>query len=256
MNLDRNNFNDARINIGESEQLYEIEEINRREKWDQNLKENKLSGNALNIQKYNNAENQNLGDKNVQLERTEDEEENRKRKKKRKKKKWNKLITKGSVSSFEGPRLSRRDSEHLRKLKHHFVSDDNYNDNESRSRLFDEKSESHDAVENEYTNDRTLYDKPRKKKKKILDLKKTSSKVGIVNQDALPPIQADTVDDSTNEHTHERNEPSIPSNTGDVLSGSTSSLISSAKDSTSTNFQKPLRFCVWITRFPLISFCK
>ena len=219
---------------------------------DKNWKYNGFNEEGLTTQKYNDAENKYLGDEDVQIERTENEEENiKKKKKKSKKKKWNKLLSKGSVSSFEGPSIVRRDSEHLRKLKHHFVNDVEYDGNEIRS--YYEKGGEQDTIE--YVRPSGDQNRKKRKKKKIIDLKKTSSKVGIVlNQNA---IQTDTFDAGVHEHTHERKEPSLGSSDKvDALSGSTVSLISSTKESTSTNFKKPLRFCVWITRFPLISFCK
>ena len=221
---------------------------------DKNWKYNEFNEEGLTTQKYNDAENKYLGDEDVQIERTENEEENiKKKKKKSKKKKWNKLLSKGSVSSFEGPSIVRRDSEHLRKLKHHFVNDVEYDGNEIRS--YYKKGGAHDIID--YDIPPGDQNRKKKKKKKIIDLKKTSSKVGIVNQNASPSIQTDTFDAGVHEHTHERKEPSLGSSDKvDALSGSTVSLISSTKGSTSTNFKKPLRFCVWITRFPLISFCK
>ena len=211
---------------------------------------NELNNADFDFEKYNDVE----SDKNGKLGRAESLEGiSKKMKKKRKKKKWNKLISQGSVSSFEGSSIVRRDTEQLRKLKHHFVNDVDYDHDEVTP--YYEKGGAYDKIEY----DRPLGDEKRKKKKKkkIIDLKKTSSKVGIVNHDDFPPIQPDTFGASVREHAHEQHEPSVSSeNKGDTLSGSTVSLISSTKEPTSTTFPKPLRFCVWITHYPLISFCK
>ena len=97
----------------------------------------------------------------------------------------------------------------------------------------------------------------RKKKKRLLDLKKSSSKVGFQQTDIIPPIHA-----IVNHKLHENkdDEESLRSqvNSNAVRSqaartDSRCSLVSSCKED---DYKKPLRFCVWITRFPVLSFCK
>ena len=95
---------------------------------------------------------------------------------------------------------------------------------------------------------------PVKRKKKKSLLKKTSSKVGFLHVDSLPPITENRLDKT--ETGGQTSQPEIPfpgEESAAQRADSTCSLVSSCKE---TSFQKPLRFCVWITRFPLLSFCK
>ena len=97
----------------------------------------------------------------------------------------------------------------------------------------------------------------RKKKKRLLDLKKSSSKVGFQQTDIIPPIHAIA------DHRLQENKDDEDSLRSQVTStavrsqaartDSRCSLVSSCKED---GYQKPLRFCVWITRFPVLSFCK
>ena len=97
----------------------------------------------------------------------------------------------------------------------------------------------------------------RKKKKRLLDLKRSSSKVGFQQTDIIPPIHA-IVDHKLQEN--KGDEESLRSQVNSTAvrsqaarSDSRCSLVSSCKED---GYPKPLRFCVWITRFPVLSFCK
>lgn len=183
-------------------------------------------------------------------------------KRRKKKKKLNKLKSKGSIASSEETVIVGRNSEHIKGIEHNVLNNDHGVTNE-RYTVDDNglglKTKLHAEAESENnaTKDSQARNK-RKKKRKVLDLKKTSSKVGILNQAVLPPIAADEVKEAAIVYSRNVNGEVPTSERKDVgFSGSTSSLVSSSKDSSSNSeFQKPLRFCVWITRYPLVSFCK
>ena len=97
----------------------------------------------------------------------------------------------------------------------------------------------------------------RKKKKRLLDLKKSSSKVGFQQTDIIPPIHA-IADHKLQENKGDEESLRSQVNSTAVRSqaartDSRCSLVSSCKED---DYKKPLRFCVWITRFPVLSFCK
>ena len=94
----------------------------------------------------------------------------------------------------------------------------------------------------------------RKKKKRLLDLKRSSSKVGFQQTDIIPPISDHKVQENKDdEESLQSNVNSTAVRSQAARTDSRCSLVSSCKED---GYQKPLRFCVWITRFPVLSFCK
>ena len=199
----------------------------------------------------------------IQTGLTEDEIVKKKKRKKKKKKliPLKRLLERGSVSSFEENGIEgNRDCE--RTLTGHFddsnsisfrnsAEDNGKNEIDSTGKKTQEDSERVGVITE------TAYKKSRSKrrtKKDLLNLKKSSSKVGVLSHGMLPPItDKRTYKNEAIDHNTDKKEPSLEGGEEVGRSSSTCSLVSSTKD---TGFKKPLKFCVWITRYPLISFCK
>ena len=232
------------------------------EKQENRSKDSSIEREAFNNTKQNAIPNE-IGDGHFNFggtyERKDDSEKKKKDKKKKKKKRKKNRV--GDNSEIQN--------------SNHSIVQETHTDNNPRH------AESHTIVKHQYSNgilfgevkvpgecieldkgatgiqNGTEARVKRKKKKRLLDLKRSSSKVGFQQTDIIPPIHAiadhKLQENKDDEESLRSQVTSTAVRSQAARSDSRCSLVSSCKED---NYQNPLRFCVWITRFPVLSFCK